>query len=98
MCVRERQKEREDALRERSGHTCCHVPLLFPALESLASDTMTSMTSVIFLCQEVADQSSTLKWPSLFSCPVHKTVNFVKFLSFHKNFKPIGAHQAPLKE
>lgn len=94
MCVleRHRKREREDTLRERSGHSCCHVPLLLPALGSVASDTMTSMTSAISLCQEVADQSSTLKWPTLFSCHIHKIVNFVKFLSFHKNFKPKRAH------
>lgn len=100
MCVleRERKREREDVLKERSGHTCCFVPLLLPTLGSVASDTTTSMTSAISLCQEVADQSSTLKWPSLFSCPIRKVVNFVKFLSFHKNFKPKEAHQATLKE
>lgn len=81
--------------REKSGHTPGNAP---PCSPPWGSGAPSATTGALPLRQEVAGQSSSLKWPSLVSRPRCKTANVVKFLSSHGNSKPMGAPRHPWKD
>lgn len=95
---RETKRGREERYLKRKVRPHLLSTPFSPHPGAVASDTMTTMTKANALWQEKAGQSSILKSDLPCLLPRYKIPNFVKFLSSHKNFKPMGAHLVPLKE